>query len=340
MARIAIATDAWYPQFNGVVTTLDKTGQELKTLGHEVLFLTPDPFKTIPCPTYPSIQLAVRPAPGVKHMLDTFDPNCVHIATEGPLGHAARAYCLKRQLAFTTSYHTRLPEYIRLRVPLPIRWTYAYLRRFHRPARKTLVATPSLQRQLTERGFDRVVLWSRGVDTALFRPRSKEFIKAPRPVAMYAGRVAVEKNLKAFLDLDLPGSKFVVGDGPALTELREKYPSAHFIGYKHGEDLASYLAAADVFVFPSRTDTFGLVLLEAMACGVPVAAYPVTGPIDIVQPGWTGILSEHLAQAVLAALELDGKACVDYVRTHHPWKRCAELFASHLHPVREGTGSV
>jgi glycosyltransferase involved in cell wall biosynthesis len=329
VTRIVIATDAWHPQINGVVTTLEEVGAELRKLGHEVLFLTPGPFRTVPLPSYPSIRLALVTGRTVGRIVDQFEPDAIHIATEGPIGHAVRAHCLRNGLKFTTSYHTQFPEYVRLRTPIPKHWTYAYLRCFHGAATRTLVATASLRRQLVGQGFRNVAEWSRGVDTNLFYPRPKGVLQASRPISMYVGRVAVEKNIEAFLSLDLPGSQFVVGDGPDLDALRKRYPKTHFLGCKRGEELACVLAAADVFVFPSRTDTFGLVMLEAMACGVPVAAYPVTGPIDVIQQGKTGVMSENLSEAVLKALALDGQACVDYARAHS-WRRCAEKFISHL----------
>ncbi|TPW18517.1 MAG: group 1 glycosyl transferase [Halothiobacillaceae bacterium] len=327
--RIAIVTDAWYPQINGVVTTLRQTGEGLMELGHDILFLTPEHFRTIPCPTYPSIHLAINPAGKLGRMLEAFSPHAIHIATEGPLGWAARRYCKKRAIAFTTSYHTQFPQYIKLRVPLPMSLSYAVLRHFHAAAVRTMVATPSQRYELNRWQFRKVVIWPRGVDTTLFRPGDKTFIEAPRPISMYMGRVAVEKNIEAFLALDLPGTQYVVGDGPDLEKLRHKYPAVRFTGFKYGAELAAYLAAADVFVFPSRTDTFGLVMLEAMACGVPVAAFPVTGPIDVVRNGETGILNHDLGQAVHAALQLDGKLCRDYALAHS-WKQATECFAAHL----------
>ncbi len=329
--KISIVTDAWSPQINGVVTTLEKMGEELNAVGHEVMYVTPEDFRTFPCPSYPSIRLALLPNSGVHAMLDRFQPDAIHIATEGPLGHAARKYCLKRNLKFTTSYHTQFPEYVRLRAPIPVSWTYSYLRRFHGSAQRTMVPTPSQKQKLVDRNFDNVVVWSRGVDTELFRPRDKSFIDADRPVAMYMGRVAVEKNIEAFLDLDLPGTQYVVGDGPDLAELKKKYPHVVFTGFKRGLELARYLAAADVFVFPSLTDTFGLVMLEAMACGVPVAAYPVTGPIDVVKQGVTGVLDNDLQKAVLEALKLNPDDCVHYAR-QNSWTQCAELFFNQLEP--------
>jgi len=331
--KIALVTDAWLPQTNGVVKTLGITAEKLRELGHEVNVIEPGLFRTFPCPTYPEIRLAWLPYRRVAFLLDDFAPDAVHIATEGPLGLAARRWCIRQGMPFTTSYHTQFPEYLRARAPIPLAWSYAHLRRFHGAAQRTMVATPSMQRQLAARGFERLVRWTRGVDVELFRPRSKRFLNLARPVAMYVGRVAVEKNLDAFLALDLPGTKVIVGDGPARTSLAVRYPQAVFVGYKFGEELAAHLAAADVFVFPSRTDTFGLVLLEAMACGVPVAAYPTTGPIDVVQPGVTGVLDEDLRVATLAALELDPAAC----RAHalqHTWDAATRQFLGNL-AVRE-----
>ncbi len=332
--RIAIVTDAWHPQINGVVRTLGHTGQHLQNLGHEVLFITPEKFLTYPCPTYPSIRLAVFPKKRVRRMLHEFRPQAVHIATEGPLGQAARGLCLERSLPFTTSYHTQFPEYIRARFPIPIKWSYAYLRRYHSRAARTMVATRSMQRLLEARGFKKLEIWARGVDTGIFQPGPKSFLSRPRPISMYMGRVAVEKNIEAFLNLDVPGSKYVVGDGPDLERLRRQFSNVTFTGQKLGHDLTAHLAAAEVFVFPSLTDTFGLVLLEAMACGVPVAAYPVTGPVDVVQNGKTGVLDQDLRQAVLGALKLDPADCTAYAR-QHSWRHWTERFVSLLEPIKE-----
>jgi glycosyltransferase involved in cell wall biosynthesis len=327
--RIAITTDAWLPQVNGVVTTLQKTAEVLCSEGHTVLILTPEPFKTIPLPTYPSIRLAVRPKRGLEAMLTDFEPDAVHIATEGPLGLAARHYCFKNGLRFTTAYHTQFPQYVRLRAPVPLRLTYAYLRWFHAPAVRTMVATRSLRAELIRWHFQHVVIWSRGVDTKLFRPRDKSFINAPRPIFLCAGRVAVEKNLEAFLSLDLPGTKVIVGDGPDLERLRRTYPKARYLGMQHGEELAKSIEAADVFVFPSRTDTFGIVMLEAMACAVPVAAFPIPGPVDVVKSGVTGILDDDLRRAALAALRLDGRNARTYA-LQHTWQVSTGEFLRHL----------
>lgn len=330
--KIAIATDAWAPQVNGVVRTYENTCKALQDKGHELLLLTPQDYKTIPCPSYPSIRLALRPGPRLTRNLDAFEPEAIHIATEGPIGHAARRYCRQRQLPFTTSFHTQFPEYMRMRAPIPLGWTYAYMRRFHAAAERTLVPTPSQRQRLLDRGFRNVEVWSRGVDTDLFKPGDKDFLDYPRPIFLYMGRVAIEKNIEAFLRQDLPGSKVVVGDGPDLARLKQQYPEVKFSGYKFGEELAQHIAAADVFVFPSLTDTYGLVMLEAMACGVPVAAFPITGPIDVVRQGETGILDQDLRTAALAALELEPKACIDYARAHS-WQRCTETFVSYLAPI-------
>jgi len=329
--RIAIATDAWQPQINGVVRTLGQTGAHLEALGHEVRFITPSDFRTFPCPTYPSIRLAALPKSGVRRMLETFQPQAVHIATEGPIGHTARSLCLQRALPFTTSYHTQFPEYVHARFPLPLSWSYAYLRRYHRRAVRTMVATNSMKQRLENRGFTNLAIWARGVDSNVFRPGPKSYLSGARPIAMYMGRVAVEKNIEAFLSLDLPGSKYVVGDGPDLEQLRRRYPAVVFTGQKVGDELTAHLAAADVFVFPSLTDTFGLVLLEAMACGVPVAAYPVTGPIDVVVNGKTGVLHEDLRQAVLGAVALDPVDCIAYAK-ENSWRAWTERFVSLLAP--------
>lgn len=332
--KIAIVTDAWRPQTNGVVKTLSTTAEGLRALGHDVRVIEPNQFKTFPCPTYPEIRLAWLPYGRVSQLLEDFGPDAIHIATEGTLGAAARKWCLRRRFPFTTSYHTQFPEYVRARVPIPLALSYAHLRRFHSAAARTMVATPAMQRLLESRGFKNIVRWTRGVDVSLFKPRDKSFLSFPRPIFTYVGRVAVEKNIEAFLKLDLPGTKLVVGDGPARAELESKYPNAKFVGFKYGEELASHVAASEVFVFPSRTDTFGLVLLEAMACGVPVAAYPVTGPIDVVTQGVTGDLNEDLRTAALAALKLDPNQSRAYALAN-TWETATRQFLSHLAPRPE-----
>src|SRR5215510_9525595 len=327
--RILIVTDAWAPQINGVVRTLTRTRQELGQLGHDVRIISPDLFANLPCPTYPEIRLAVLPGRRLPGMIDAFQPCAIHISTEGPLGQAARRYCIKRRLPFTTAYHTRFPEYVRARMAVPVGTTYRLLRRFHARSSGVMVATRSIERELTARGFHNIRHWSRGVDTELFRPRDKGYIDAPRPIHLYVGRVAVEKNIKDFLDLDLPGSKLVVGDGPLLPALRRKYPDVRFVGAKQGEELAAHYAAADVFVFPSRTDTFGLVLLEALASGLPVAAYPVPGPLDIVDGSGAGALHEDLGSAIKAAIAIPPERCRE-VALQYSWRASAEQFLGNL----------
>jgi glycosyltransferase involved in cell wall biosynthesis len=330
--RIAIATDAWRPQVNGVVTTLKATVAELARLGHEVLLITPEGLHTLPCPTYPEIPLAVGAGGEVARRLAGFAPEAIHIVTEGPVGLATRRWCLRHQIGFTTSYHTRFPEYLRLRLPVPLSIGYAAMRWFHAPAVRTLVNTPTMEWELRQHGFRNLAHWGRGVDTVLFRPRADDHCRMGGPILLYAGRVAVEKNIEAFLQLDLPGRKIVVGDGPDRPLLRDRHPEVWFTGMLQGEALARHLAAADVFVFPSRTDTFGLVMLEAMASGVPVAAYPVAGPIDVVRHGETGWLAEDLRSAALRALEMDRNACRRYAE-HFSWRRCTEEFLACLHPL-------
>jgi glycosyltransferase involved in cell wall biosynthesis len=334
--KVAIVTDAWEPQVNGVVTTLSRTRDALGRAGHDVLVVSPDAFRTVPCPTYPEIRLALLPGRRLAATLDRSAPDAVHIATEGPLGAAARRYCVANRLAFTTSYHTQFPQYVRKRVPIPESWSYAYLRAHHGRARRTLVATEHQRRDLVAHGFANVVIWSRGVDADLFRPCGRDAVAAVRPIWMYAGRVAIEKNLDAFLSLDLPGTKVVVGDGPDRADLERRYPGALFAGYRFGDELATYLSSADAFVFPSRTDTFGLVMLEAMACGTPVAAFPVTGPIDVVTPGIDGALHDDLAQAALAALEVDRDGCRRSA-LKRTWERASAEFLSHLVRARDGS---
>ena len=329
--RIAIATDAWSPQVNGVVTTLTQTRDHLLKEGHEVLMVTNEGRRTFPCPTYPEIRLTLFQGRQIARELDAFEPDCVHIATEGTLGLSARRYCLRRGIPFTTAYHTQLPEYVRARVPIPVRWTYALMRWFHKPAVRTMVPTESMRQRLLDRGFDDVVLWSRGVLTDVFHPDDAVEYEFARPVWVYFGRVAVEKNIEAFLDLSLPGTKIVIGDGPDREKLSGRYPESHFLGYKFGRDLARHVAGADVFVFPSKTDTFGVVMLEAMACGVPVAAYPVTGPIDVVKPGLTGCLHDDLTLACSRALELNRWDCRHYAETRS-WTRSTRQFIDNLAP--------
>ena len=336
--RLLIVTDAWSPQVNGVVVTLVNTVAELKRLGHTVELITPAGFRTIPTPSYPEIPLAILPGREVARRIDAFEPDAVHIATEGPLGIAARRHCLRIDQPFTTAYHTQFPEYVHARCRLPVAVTYAWLRHFHAPSRAVMCGTPAIRDRLAQRGFRNLVLWSRGVDTTLFTPAHREPRERERPIFLYVGRVAVEKSIEAFCELDLPGSKWVVGDGPARTELQSGYPDVRFFGMKHGRELASFYQQADVFVFPSRTDTFGLVLIESMACGTPVAAYPVTGPLDVVTDPSAGVLSEDLRSAALAALDCDRDA-VRRFGQRFSWESATRQFVLHLQP-RMRTGAM
>lgn len=333
--RIVIVTDAWQPQTNGVVRTLNTTRTMLMSQGHDVHVIEPNQFRSFPCPTYPEIRLSWRPAKRIAGQLHRLQPHAVHIATEGPLGMAARRWCIQQRWPYTTSYHTQFPEYVRARFPLPLSWSYAWLRRFHGRAARTMVATPSMQSQLESYGFRNIARWSRGVDVQLFRPRNESVLKYKRPLFAYVGRVAVEKNIEDFLRLPLPGTKVVIGDGPEREALQARYPDVVFAGYKFGEELAAHVASCDVMVFPSRTDTFGLVLIEAMACGVPVAAYPVTGPVDVVKQGITGVLSDDLHAAAVAALKMDRNACREHA-LNYTWERATQQFFSNLAPIHAG----
>ena len=330
--RILIVTDAWQPQVNGVVRTLTETCRELTAFGHQVEMITPLEFHTLPCPTYPDIRLSILPYRQVAQRIAALAPHAIHIATEGPLGLAARRYCLRHKLQFTTAYHTRFPEYIAARTRLPLSISYAWMRRFHNAGAATMVPTQSIADDLRARGFDKVVLWSRGVDISMFSPGERDRLEESRaPRFVYIGRVAVEKNIEAFLKLDLPGSKWVVGDGPLLSRLQREYPEVHFAGVFPQPELARFYRAADVFVFPSLTDTFGLVLLEAMACGTPVAAYPVAGPRDVVGHSGAGVLHDDLRHACLEALKLD-REHVRTVAERYSWAAATRQFEQHLHP--------
>ncbi len=332
--RILIVTDAWEPQVNGVVRTLRTVAQELRTMGHVVEVIGPDRFRTVPCPTYSSIRLAVLPRRRLDRLIDAFRPEALHISTEGPLGLSARSWALRNSMPFSTAFHTRFPEYLQARIGLPPSIPYALLRHFHRPSSGLMVATASLQHDLEGHGFRNLRRWSRGVELDLFRPEPRRDWGLPGPVFLYVGRVAVEKNIGAFLALDLPGSKVVVGDGPQLAALRQRYPDVHFAGVLHGADLARAYAGADVFVFPSLTDTFGLVLLEALACGTPVAAFPVTGPVDVLEGAANiGALDHDLRAACLRALQGDRVACRMHAE-RFSWQACAERFLANLTPVQ------
>jgi glycosyltransferase involved in cell wall biosynthesis len=331
--RILLATDAWAPQVNGVVVTLGNTVAWLERWGHTVHVVSPNGFRTMPMPTYPDIPLALLPGAEVARRIKAFEPDAIHISTEGPIGLAARAFCVRHQLAFTTAYHTCFPEYVKPRFGIPLGLTYAWLRRFHGPSSAILVSTPAIRRILEGRGFRNIAEWSRGVDTELFRPGTRRFDELPRPVFLYVGRVAVEKNLAAFLSLELPGTKLVVGDGPQRAELERRFPGVVFAGMKHGAELASYYQRADVFVFPSRTDTFGLVLAEAMACGTPVAAYPVRGPMDVVTSADAGVLDNDLGTAARAALALDRDSVARF-GARYSWEQSTRQFVAALVPAR------
>ena len=330
--RIMIVTDAWTPQVNGVVRTLSTLMGELRIAGHEVIPVTPDQFVTVPCPTYPEIRLALLPGQRVARLIEDHRPDAIHIATEGPLGWAARNYCVRHGLPHTTAYHTRFPEYVRARFGVPLAASYAVVRRFHAHAASVMVATESVEADLRARGFSRLRRWSRGVDTKLFRPGLPPVYDLPRPIFLYVGRLAVEKNVEAFLALDLPGSKVAVGDGPQADELKRRFPRVHFPGTKTGAALAAHYADADVFVFPSRTDTFGLVLLEALASGVPVAAYPVAGPVDVLAGAHeAGVLDEDLGRAARRALSLDRDSCRHHAE-RFSWSASARQFLANLAP--------
>ena len=330
--RILVATDAWHPQVNGVVRTLAMMAEAASTLGAEISFLTPESFRTFALPSYRDLRLALPYSAKISRLIAEARPDSIHIATEGPIGLLVRRYCRKHGLTFTTSFHTRFPEYISARLPIPESWIWAVLRWFHAPSQAVMAATPALATELRNRGFRNVVLWPRGVDAGLFHPRAVD-LGLPRPVFLCVGRVAVEKNLEAFLELDLPGSKVIVGDGPARASLVRKYPQAVFLGARQGEALAQAYAGADVFVFPSKTDTFGLVLLEALASGVPVATFPVTGPRDVIGTAPVGALNEDLRLACLAALRVSPQACLEFA-AGHTWEASARSFIENMAGLR------
>lgn len=336
--RILVATDAWHPQVNGVVRTLEETARAAVGLGATIDFVTPQDFATFPLPGYPEIRLALASSRGVRRVIEARRPDFVHIATEGPIGVAARRVCLDQGRAFTTSYHTHFPDYVRMRVGIPLAWSYAWLRRFHGAGQGTMVANPALGEELARRGFRHLVRWGRGVDTDLFHPRADVPRPLPRPVFLSVGRLALEKNVETFLHLDLPGSKLVVGDGPQLESLRRRFPAVHFVGKQRGEDLAQHYAAADVFVFPSLTDTFGIVVLEALASGLPVAAFPVMGPREVLTGTGAGVLADDLSgdalrRAALACLDLSKDRC-RHVALRHGWTQSTRQFLDNVQKAR------
>lgn len=331
--RILIVSDAWFPQVNGVVRTLSVVADKLRAMGDTVEVIGPDRFRSMPTPGYAEIRLAIAPKRKLARLVSEFRPEIIHIATEGPLGWAMRALCQRNHWPFTTAFHTRFPEYLEARTGIPADWSWRVMRRFHEAGEGTFAATASLRQELTRRGFTKLRPWTRGVDLDKFRPGEGDaWAGLPRPIFLYAGRVAIEKNIEAFLALDLPGSKVVVGDGPALEGLKQKFPQVTFTGYRENGALARSYAGADVFVFPSRTDTFGLVLLEALASGTPVAAFPVTGPIDVVTDARVGALNEDLRTACLKALDCDRTACREHAEAWS-WDACVAQFRAALVPI-------
>lgn len=334
--KIVIVTDAWTPQVNGVVRTLQAVAGELRREGHEVTTITPDLFYSLPCPTYPEIRLALTYAGAVGRMIEAAAPDAIHLATEGPLCLTARRWCLRNGFPFTTAYHTQFPDYVAKRTGMPAEWFWRYIRWFHAPARAVLVSTPGVRAELRRHGIPHLRHWGRGVDLQCFHPGAPPpecYAALPRPVQLYVGRVAVEKNIEAFLETAQPGSKVVVGEGPARAELQARYPDAMFLGPLYGEALAGAYAGADVFVFPSRTDTFGLVMIEALACGTPVAAFPVTGPVDVLTEA-TSAMDEDLDSAIAAALTRDRTACARYGQGFS-WQASARQFLDGLAPIGE-----
>jgi glycosyltransferase involved in cell wall biosynthesis len=334
--RVLIATDAWAPQVNGVVRTLNSLARSARNLGVGIEFLSPDGFTTFPVPTYPGLRLALPSRRQIARRIEQAKPDAIHIATEGPIGHWVRAYCLRRSRPFTTSYTTRFPEYILARAPIPQSVIYAALRRFHGAATVTMVATPSLMSELQGRGFSNLGMWTRGVDTDLFRPDRAIDIGLPRPIFVTLGRVAIEKNLDAFLSLDLPGTKVVIGKGPMEADLKHRFPQTKFLGQLENGTLAAHLAAADVFVFPSLTDTFGVVQLEALASGLPIAAFPVTGPKDVVADNPIGVLNQDLRAACLGALQISREECRKFA-LRYSWENSARQFIGHVRKVATNT---
>jgi glycosyltransferase involved in cell wall biosynthesis len=334
--KVLVATDAWHPQVNGVVRTLGSLARAAGELGTPIEFLSLEGFPSFPVPTYPGLRLAIPSRRGIAERIEASSPDAIHLATEGPIGFAVRAYCRRNGRPFTTSYTTRFPEYISARSPIPESWIYGALRWFHAGATVTMVATPSLMSELSQRGYAHLGMWTRGVDVDLFRPDRAIDLGFERPIFMTVGRVAVEKNLEAFLSLELPGTKVVIGAGPQEAKLKREFPDTKFLGPLENGTLAGQLAAADVFVFPSRTDTFGIVQLEALASGVPIAAFPVTGPKDVVGDKPIGVLDDDLGRACLEALRVSREACRKFA-LEYSWENSARQFLGHVRKVAGGT---
>jgi glycosyltransferase involved in cell wall biosynthesis len=339
--KVVTVTDAWAPQVNGVVRTIEATNRELQRAGHQTAVIAPDRFLTVPCPGYDGIRLAVMPQPRLGRLLAAElgdgDEVAVHIATEGPLGRAASRWCRRHEVPFTTAYHTRFPQYLRAMYRLPEAWTYSVMRRFHGDAAVVMAPTPTVAAELRAHGVGNVELWTRGVDTGLFKPSPPLPLELPRPIFLYVGRVSVEKNIGEFLRADLPGSKVVAGEGPALAVLKRRFPEVHFVGNFAQRELARLYSSADVMVFPSRTDTFGLVLLEALACGTPVAAYPVQGPLDVLGDADVGALREDLQLAAAGALRISRERCREFALSRS-WTAATRQFLALQKPVRLSRG--
>lgn len=332
--RVLVATDAWRPQVNGVVRSLENLATEAPSFGVHINFLTPQDFRTVPLPAYSEIRLALASPGAVKRAIALARPDFVHIATEGPIGWITRHVCQKEGYPFTTSYHTRFPEYLAARLPVPLEWSYSALRRFHNSGAGIMVGSPTLKEELEARGFGNLMPWSRGVDAHVFRPRIERPLAFPKPVFLFVGRLSIEKNITAFLTLDLPGSMVVVGDGPLRTRLETEFPNVHFLGTRTGEALAEVYASADVFVFPSLTDTFGIVLLEALACGLPVAAFPVMGPLDVIGRSECGRLDMNLRCAALGALDISRERCRAYA-SNFTWRESTRQFIENIKRAHE-----
>ena len=332
--KILIATDAYYPQVNGVVRTLHETGEILKSQGHTIEYLTPQLFLTFPMPKYNEIRLSVNVWPRVGSLIKQLNPDAIHIATEGPIGTMARRYCIKNNLKFTTSFHTRFDKYLKLYLPIiPSKWAEKFLANFHNKAERILVTTETMRKELIDIGIDnkKMVTWTRGGNHGAFKNPNKIDLPHKRPIWIYVGRVAVEKNIRAFLELELEGTKIIIGKGPDLKKLKKEFPNDHFLGEKTNGELASHFASSDVFVFPSKTDTFGIVVLESLNCGTPVAAYPVPGPLDILGGTEIDTLDEDLKTSALKALKISREDCLKFAKKYS-WEETARIFFDNISP--------